>query len=193
MSLENEIDLSACDVAHEDPARPGMKRRLKHAGMRCAGRLAAWQMGRPIATASNEFGILVYHRVSPEVEGLPAPYYNVPPDSFSDQLMGLQQLGFKFLALRDVLQRQERGEALPSRTVVVTFDDGYHSVYEHAFPVLQSLGIPATVFVCTAYLGADDAVSVRRLGTSLCGENSSRELSADELRRVRNFIEDGFN
>src|SRR4051812_50056800 len=40
-----------------------------------------------------------------------------------------------------------------TKTMAVTFDDGYRSVRERAWPVLQRLGIPATVFVPTALVG----------------------------------------
>ena len=37
----------------------------------------------------------------------------------------------------------------------MTFDDAYRSVYEQARPVLESLGVPATVFVPTALVGSE--------------------------------------
>ena len=40
------------------------------------------------------------------------------------------------------------GGSIPDRTVALTFDDGYRSVYTEAFPRLRELGWPFTVFVC---------------------------------------------
>ena len=40
-----------------------------------------------------------------------------------------------------------QGEPVPPYVVVVTFDDGFESVYEHAWPVLREFRIPATIFV----------------------------------------------
>jgi peptidoglycan/xylan/chitin deacetylase (PgdA/CDA1 family) len=44
-----------------------------------------------------------------------------------------------------------------ARTLAVTFDDGYRSVLERARPVLEELGVPATVFVATAFVGTPRA------------------------------------
>jgi peptidoglycan/xylan/chitin deacetylase (PgdA/CDA1 family) len=44
---------------------------------------------------------------------------------------------------------RRRGRGLPPRSVLVTFDDGYRSVMEHAVPLLERYDIPAVVFVCT--------------------------------------------
>lgn len=47
-------------------------------------------------------------------------------------------------------RRALRGEkSLPARPVLVTFDDGYRSVYTNGLPILQKHGIPAVVFVCS--------------------------------------------
>ena len=47
--------------------------------------------------------------------------------------------------------------SLPERSFLLTFDDGFMGVFEHARPVLLSLGWTATVFVVSACLGGDDA------------------------------------
>jgi peptidoglycan/xylan/chitin deacetylase (PgdA/CDA1 family) len=51
----------------------------------------------------------------------------------------------------DVLEAQRGGAALPPRAVLVTFDDAYRDFRENAWPVLDRLGIPVTLFVPTAY------------------------------------------
>jgi peptidoglycan/xylan/chitin deacetylase (PgdA/CDA1 family) len=41
------------------------------------------------------------------------------------------------------------GPALPARPVLLTFDDGYRSVFTRALPILERYGMPAVVFVCS--------------------------------------------
>src|SRR3569833_961816 len=45
------------------------------------------------------------------------------------------------------------GKPLPGRPVMITFDDGYEDLAEHAWPVLRKLGFAATVFVVPAMVG----------------------------------------
>lgn len=100
-------------------------------------------------------GILVYHRIAPIYDQVAEPTWNVTPSKFREQLVELRQRGFEFLPLRDVLRRCEQQQSLPPRTTVITFDDGYGSVYLNAWPVLRELQIPATIFLNTAYLDSE--------------------------------------
>src|SRR5262249_52723566 len=60
--------------------------------------------------------------------------------------------GYAPWSLRRVLAFSREGVPIPRNAFVVTFDDGYQSVYTRAWPILRELGVPATVFVATAYL-----------------------------------------
>jgi peptidoglycan/xylan/chitin deacetylase (PgdA/CDA1 family) len=102
--------------------------------------------------AAGTFGILVYHRVIDRMPGVPEPTINVSPRRFRTQLLGLKNLSYQFWPLSRALECASRKEEMPEKIVIVTFDDGYESVYGNAFPVLQELAIPATVFVNTAFL-----------------------------------------
>ncbi len=88
--------------------------------------------------------ILIYHHVS---EGTPAST-SVTPKVFEEHLNYLEQNGFRVMDLPWVVNRLKSGEAVPDSVVVITFDDGYRSVYEEAFPLLKKRQWPFTVFVC---------------------------------------------
>lgn len=101
------------------------------------------------------FGILMYHRVVNRTPGVPAPTYNVPPAQFRRQLAGLLRRGFVAWPLQRAIEASRLGQNIPRDVFVVTFDDGYENVHRYAFPILQELNIPATVFLATAYLDSD--------------------------------------
>ena len=137
-----------------DPADPAEV--LTSAAKWVGGRIAlllALVLG---SNARGRAGILLYHAVSPSFGSLHRGSLNVTPRRFREQLEGLIDAGYRFWPLRDVLASASRGEHLPGRVAVVTFDDGFASVYLHAFPVLKDLGVPATVFLTTAFIGDPD-------------------------------------
>ncbi len=51
----------------------------------------------------------------------------------------------------------------PPRPIIITFDDGFEDNYQHAFPVLNSLDIPATIFLSTGYIGGEQTFWSDRL------------------------------
>ena len=61
----------------------------------------------------------------------------------------LHDKGYQTLSLMELSDSLPRQITPPERSLVITFDDGYRSVYEHAFPVLQRYGMTATVFLAT--------------------------------------------
>jgi glycosyltransferase involved in cell wall biosynthesis/peptidoglycan/xylan/chitin deacetylase (PgdA/CDA1 family) len=117
---------------------------------------AAACLARSSNFADNQsFAIFNYHRVSPLVPGIPAPTINVTPERFRSQLLGLQDRGYVIRPLAEMLRRRRLGLPAPERTVVLTFDDGFASVYTQAWPILKELRAPATILVCTAFLNGE--------------------------------------
>jgi len=83
--------------------------------------------------------VLMYHSIGG------ADRLAVRPEAFAEQMAYLKDEGFTPLAFGD------RGSPA-YRPVVITFDDGYADFHEHALPVLERLGFPATLFVTTGWL-----------------------------------------
>jgi peptidoglycan/xylan/chitin deacetylase (PgdA/CDA1 family) len=95
--------------------------------------------------------ILMYHRVSPLADS--GSDLTVSPQAFQAQLNYLRQHGYQTVTLEH-LALACRGEArLPRRSVVITFDDAYASLLEHAQPLLERTGYTATVFAVAQALG----------------------------------------
>lgn len=98
--------------------------------------------------------ILCYHRL-----GQTASKMTVTPAAFEAQLGWLARNDYRVMRLADLTGFLAGRQALPRRAVVLSFDDGYESVYRHAFPLLKKHGFAATVFVYTDFLGAGDALT----------------------------------
>lgn len=76
----------------------------------------------------------------------------VSPQAFAEQMADLARTR-RVVTLAEALDER----LVPGKPVVaITFDDGYRSVLEHALPVLEQHGFPATMFVPTAYIGDEN-------------------------------------
>lgn len=95
--------------------------------------------------------ILTYHAV----DDRPSPVFTAP-SVFAAQVAALAGAGYRSLSLAALVEALAKGESLPSRAVVFTFDDGYTSFYERAWPLLRRYGFGATVFLISGYCGRDN-------------------------------------
>ncbi len=109
----------------------------------------------------SAIAILMYHSLDAS-----GSVVSVPPRVFGEQMATLASAGVECVSLREAIEKRESGGEWPARCAVVTFDDGYASVHEHALPVLREHGFGATVFVVSGHVGGrnDWAPPPRRLG-----------------------------
>jgi peptidoglycan/xylan/chitin deacetylase (PgdA/CDA1 family) len=92
----------------------------------------------------------MYHGVLP-IEPTANVRGTVPLSVFRDQIAWLARRGYRSLTLDEAAEAlRSDGHPPRGRNVVITFDDGYRCVVEHAFPVLAEFGLTATLFVVTA-------------------------------------------
>jgi peptidoglycan/xylan/chitin deacetylase (PgdA/CDA1 family)/glycosyltransferase involved in cell wall biosynthesis len=138
------------------------------AGMSTALVAALWWFGitlyrlglaRPIRWLNrHEPRVLVYHACEEsESDFTRGLRVNTPPAVLADQLDFLGQ-HYRVIPL----ERLRAGD-IPDFAVVVTFDDGYKSVYQNAFPMLKARGLPATLFLVTDVIGNATMVWVNEL------------------------------
>ena len=100
---------------------------------------------------------------------------------------GLLARGYRPWPLRTVLDYNRTGQPIPPKTFVVTFDDGYASVYHGAYPVLHEYNIPATLFLATAYLDSNAAFPFddwTAVGSKDVAAESWRPLSASQCAEM---------
>lgn len=103
---------------------------------------------------ANLLRVLTYHRVD-EPQSHPwldAGLISASPKAFETQMKYLAA-NYQPVSVFDVLAAFEEpgSKRLPARAVLVTFDDAYCDFEEHAWPILKQYGIPATLFVPTAF------------------------------------------
>ena len=97
----------------------------------------------------GRLSILIFHRVLPR----PDPLFPDLPDAVAFEVrMQWVKAWFNVLPLAQAIERLGAG-TIPARALAITFDDGYADNEELAAPILKRLGMSATFFVATGFLG----------------------------------------
>jgi peptidoglycan/xylan/chitin deacetylase (PgdA/CDA1 family) len=98
------------------------------------------------------FAVLVYHRIGypQRPSELDPSLISATPEAFEAQIAHLASC-MNVLSLDDLLDVRHGRTRLPRGAVAVTFDDAYRDFAEYAWPTLRRCGVPATLFVPTAY------------------------------------------
>jgi peptidoglycan/xylan/chitin deacetylase (PgdA/CDA1 family) len=170
------------------PEKPALRKALENRGMRIAGRVAVGLNALLGDRAHGAVGILTYHRIAAQVRGVPPPLHNVTPQRFREQVRGLLRRGFHVWPLRRILDDAIAGRELPPRTIAITFDDGFETVFTRAWPILRELQVPATVFINTAYLDSIDPFPFDAWGIDWRGRvppESYRPLASHQCRELQ--------
>jgi len=89
--------------------------------------------------------ILQYHHVATDTP----PSTSVTPELFEAHLDFIEKNHFKVVAITELRDYLKNGSNIPDGTVIITFDDGYRSIYSEAFPRLKKRKWPFTVFINT--------------------------------------------
>ncbi len=112
---------------------------------------------------SKRLRILAYHGICEDRLGREpwVPPYFVTQSAFEQQLDYLRRHAV-VLPLSKAIARLRNNE-LPRRSVCITFDDGYANNLYLAYPLLQNYGLPATIFVSTAYVESGEFFPFLRL------------------------------
>ncbi len=140
-----------------------------------AGGAAPPRQGEP--RLRGEVIVLMYHHVAEPPPAAPVRGLYVTPAQFAWQMEWLQGRGARFVTCRDLL---DGPGAAGGPRLAVTFDDGHRDVFEHGWPVLRRLGIPAVVFPVVGDLGKSGVVwpeSEDRSPMTLLTESQVREMA----------------
>ncbi len=96
--------------------------------------------------------VLMYHHLAER----PNESTIVTPETFEHQLQVISDAGYHTVTVQDLIRYVYSGEELPENPVCITFDDGYLSNYEIAYPLLKKHGMKATIFVIGSSVGCSE-------------------------------------
>lgn len=93
--------------------------------------------------------ILGYHELSAD---LPETAMRLRTSKFRTQMEAIRQLGLKVISRDEFMAWKDEGKEIPQKSVMLTFDDGWKSVYTEAYPILKEFGYPYTIYLYKNYV-----------------------------------------
>ena len=120
------------------------------------------ELSEPIGTvvdseALSSVSVIMYHNFVSEEDvknGIEYEEYSISPEDFEEDLIWLKNNGYITITSDELLEFLEKKEALPSKAVVISIDDGSWGVYKHAWPLLKKHGMKADLNVIGAQIDA---------------------------------------
>src|SRR5207244_1972094 len=107
---------------------------------------ASPKITKPVVDQTAQTLIFCYHRL---VDKVRYPGTEITPAAFEAQMKELKDKGVTVISMQDLLAWKRGEKNIPPRCAVITFDDGYKSQYEVAWPILKKYGYPFTMFIYT--------------------------------------------
>lgn len=150
--------------------------------------------GAQAAAAADSAVIVMYHRFGETAY----PTTNIGVDQLEAHLAELAKPQYTVLPLPEIVAKLKAGESLPDRTVGISIDDAFLSIYAEAWPRLRKAKVPFTLFVATepvdkgiaGYMNWDQIRELKKAGVTI-GNHSHTHLhmpiatpaqNAEELR-----------
>ena len=126
---------------------------------------ASPKITKPVVDQTAQTLIFCYHRL---VDKVRYPGTEITPAAFEAQMKELKDKGVTVISMQDLLAWKRGEKNIPPRCAVITFDDGWKSQYEVAWPILKKFGYPVTMFIYTegvrgGSLGGGEAITWEQL------------------------------
>src|SRR5438094_5896316 len=168
------LNFSMCkknEVVSQNPQPPGAS--SPAAGTTTAGGspgvapvAASPKITKPVVDQTAQTIIFCYHLL---VDKVRYPGTEITPAAFEAQMKELKDRGITVISMQDLLAWKRGEKNIPPRCAVVTFDDGWKSQYEVAWPIMKKFGYPFTMFIYTegvagGSLGGGQAITWEQLG-----------------------------
>ncbi len=120
---------------------------------------------KPVVDQTAQTIIFCYHRL---VHKIHTPWTEITPAAFEAQMKELKDRGITVIPMQDLLAWKRGEKNIPPRCAVITFDDGWKSQYEVAWPIMKKYGYPFTMFLYTegvagGSLGGGQAITWEQL------------------------------
>ena len=121
--------------------------------------------------------VLLYHNFVTTVPETDPDNYNYinTPQSFEENIKIFLENGYTIISMQDLADCNSGKAELPSKPIIITFDDGYYSNYEYIYPILKKYNVKASIFIITDNIGKE-VDGIKYLGWEECLEMQNSGL-----------------
>ena len=135
---------------------------------------------------TQDLPVLMYHHLTEEGGG----NVTVSAACFAEQMAALSAARYTAVGLEDLYAYVEEGTALPDKPILITFDDGYKSNYEIAWPILEKYGMKAVIFTIGVSVGKDTYKDTGEAITPHFSYEEAREMTASGTISIQSHTYD---
>lgn len=137
--------------------------------------------------------VLLYHNFVSTVPDKDPDNFNYinTPQSFEENIRVILENGYTIISMKELNDANNLKTELPSKPILITFDDGYYSNYEYIYPILKKYNVKASIFIVTdkvgkeidgiKYLGWDECIEMQNSGLVEIFSHSKRHVFYDKL------------
>lgn len=150
--------------------------------------------------------VLLYHdfvNTVPDEDPDDFNYINTP-QSFEENINAILQNGYTIISMKELYDANNLKTELPSKPILINFDDGYYSNYEYIFPILKKYNVRASIFVVTdkvgkeidgkKYFGGKESLEMQESGLVEIFSHSKRHVFYDRLpvKEIRDDVNESY-
>ncbi|MBQ3563460.1 MAG: polysaccharide deacetylase family protein [Clostridia bacterium] len=135
-----------------------------------------------------ELPIVMYHHISKKSSALGA--YVITPEQFESDLKLIEEKGYETITSQNLVDYFDGKFELPEKPIMITFDDGYLSFYEYAYPLLKQYNMKAIFSIIGIYTDLYSDCDDRNVNYAHVTWDDIKEMSQSGLVEMANHTYD---
>ena len=156
--------------------------------------------------ADVKIPVLLYHNFVTTVPESDVDNFNYinTPESFEENIKNFLDNGYTIISINELNYINNGKKEIPSKPMIITFDDGYYSNYEYIYPILKKYNIKASIFIITdkigkeidgiKYLGWNECLEMQNSGLVEIFSHSKEHVFYDKfpVRKIRDDVKESY-
>lgn len=141
-----------------------------------------------LSVQATEIPIVMYHHISSKPNAWNK--YVISPELFEQDLIYLKKNGYETITVNQLIDHVYNGTALPSKPIMLTFDDGQESFLKYALPLLEKYDMSAVVAIVGSYADKYSAINDHNYNYSYLTWDEINELTSNSHVEFQNHTYD---